>query len=166
MGVAEVAGWINEWPLSLAIREGDWSFPLIESIHVISFSAVVGSISAVDLRLLGVTARKISIRRYCAEILPITWVAFACAAISGSLLFISRAPAYVANFYFLVKLSLLAVAGINMLVFHVFTWKKVDRWDVDVLPSTEARMAGGLSLLLWLCIIFFGRRVGFTLTRG
>jgi hypothetical protein len=166
MTVVEIARWITEWPLAVAIREGDWSFPLIESLHVLSFTAVVGSISAVDLRLLGVRSRKLSIRRYCAEILPITWVAFACAAISGSLLFISRAPAYVANISFLLKLSLLAAAGINMLVFHVFTWKKEDRWDVDVLPSTAARMAGGLSLVLWLCVIFFGRRVGFTLSRG
>jgi hypothetical protein len=55
------------------------------------------------------------------------------------------------------------LAGVNMLVFHFVTYKDVQRWDTsDVIPSS-ARMAGGLSLLLWTLVIFFGRWVGFTL---
>src|SRR6201995_1191835 len=115
MSVTELASVIGHWPLSLAIAEGAWSFPLIECVHVLAFTIVVGSIAALDLRLLGGTARGIPVSRYSAEILPITWIAFVIAAIAGSLLFISRAESYVANTAFRIKLLLLVAAGLNML---------------------------------------------------
>jgi hypothetical protein len=163
MSVTELASVIGHWPLSLAIAEGDWAFPLIECVHVLAFTIVVGSIAALDLRLLGVTARGVPVSRYSAEILPITWIAFGVAAIAGSLLFISRAETYVVNIAFRVKLLLLVAAGVNMLVFHTMSRKTIRQWDADPVPPPAVRLAGALSLLIWSAVILFGRWVGFTL---
>jgi hypothetical protein len=136
-------------------------------MHVLAITTVVGSVAAIDLRLLGIKALNISVRRYCEEILPITWVAFALAVTTGSLLFISSPLRYVMNVSFQMKMALMVAAGINMLIFHRLTWQTIERWDAaPALPSPAARIAGGLSLLLWAMIIFFGRHVGFTLAHG
>jgi hypothetical protein len=45
------------------IRENDVLFPLIESLHVVSICLVVGSIFAVDLRLLGLASTDRSVSR-------------------------------------------------------------------------------------------------------
>ena len=61
------------------IRENDVLFPLIESVHVVSICLVVGSILAIDLRLLGLASIRQSVSRVTNGILPLTWCAFAVA---------------------------------------------------------------------------------------
>ena len=71
------------------IRENVYLFPSIESVHVLAICLVVGSILAVDLRLLGVAYTGQPVSRITTGILPLTWCAFSVALASGSLLFIS-----------------------------------------------------------------------------
>ena len=103
------------------IRENDVLFPLIESLHVVSICLVVGSIFAVDLRLLGLASTDRSVSRVTNGILPLTWTAFAVAVASGSLLFISNATKYLGNDYFDAKILLICAAGLNMAMFHALS---------------------------------------------
>ena len=49
---------LKESPFATALREGEYYFPWTESVHVLSITIVVGVISIVDLRLMGVIAHK------------------------------------------------------------------------------------------------------------
>jgi hypothetical protein len=97
------------------------------------------------------------------EILPLTWGAFAVAAIAGGLLFSSKAVDYAHNFFFQGKMILLALAGVNMAVFHAFTGHDTTRWNDAATPPLSARIAGSTSLILWVTVVAFGRWIGFTL---
>jgi hypothetical protein len=97
------------------------------------------------------------------NVLWCTWIAFSIAAVSGSLMFAAKAVAYSGNFYFQVKLVLLALAGLNMASFHLLSGRKMGEWGADVTPPLAARAAGGLSLLIWIGVAGFGRWIGFTL---
>ena len=145
------------------IRENDVLFPLIESMHVLSICLVVGSIFVVDLRLLGLASVNRPVSRVTGGILPLTWSAFAVAVISGSLLFISNATKYLENGYFVAKLLLICVAGLNMAIFHGISAKDQPRWDKKTAPPLPARLAGGLSILLWISVVTSGRWIGFTM---
>ncbi len=149
-----------------AIREDDLLFPLIETVHVLAISLVVGSISIVDLRLLGLASVTRPAGALTRSVLPITWMAFAFAVTSGALLFVSHASQYLANKFFLAKLAIIVAAGLNMALFHAITAKGLDRWDMDPLPPAAARAAGALSLLLWIFAIACGRWIGFTMPPG
>lgn len=138
-------------------------FPWIESIHVLAITFVVGSIAMVDLRLLGWAGRGDSIARMSREIVPWTIGAFGVAAVTGCLLFSSSAVRYWANGYFRAKLVLLLIAGLNMLIFHFVTGRGQASWPADGPAPRAARISGGISLAVWIVIIFFGRWVGFTL---
>jgi len=140
----------------------DWLFPNIETIHVIAVATLFGSIAMVDLRLVGVVGRRSSVSDLAAEYLPITWTAFGVAVIAGSMMFISRAQTYFHNPQFEMKFVCMGLAGLNMLVFHLGAYRYVGRWDRQLPPPWTARVAGGLSLLLWIGVIFFGRWTGFT----
>ena len=148
------------------IRENDNLFPLIESIHVLAISLVVGSIVAVDLRLLGLAWTTRPASRVTNGILPLTWCAFALAALSGGLLLISNATKYLANGYFVAKLMMIAIAGANMMAFHFLGARDQALWDNDAQPPLKARFAGGLSILLWLAVVTCGRWTGFTMKIG
>jgi len=77
--------------IATAIRENDFLFPWVESVHVLAITLVVGSIAIIDLRLLGLASLDRALTRLTANVLPCTWTAFAVAAISGALLFASNA---------------------------------------------------------------------------
>jgi hypothetical protein len=58
---------------------------------------------------------------------------------------------------FLVKTGLLALAGLNALVFDRGVYPNVAAWDTaEILPG-KAKFAGAASLALWFSIIFCGR---------
>jgi hypothetical protein len=147
------------------IRENDFAFPCIESVHVLAITLVVGSIAVVDLRLLGWASRDRPVSRLSADVLPVTWVAFGTAALSGSLMFCSNAPKYLDNAYFRGKLVLLALAGLNMLVFQFVVRRDLPSWDAAA-PPRAARLAAALSLVLWTLVVAAGRWIGFTMLAG
>jgi hypothetical protein len=156
-------GYFEDSGLADSIRENDLLFPLIESIHVLSICLVVGSIFVVDLRLLGLASIRRPVGRVISGVLPLTWGAFAFAVASGSLLFISNATKYLANGYFVAKLLLILAAGLNMAIFHAISAKDLPRWENEPAPPLRARLAGGLSILLWVAVVACGRWIGFTM---
>jgi hypothetical protein len=154
---------LEQTSFATAIREGSLLFPWIESVHVLAIVTVVGSISIIDMRLLGVPAHKLGVRRLVREILPITWIAFAIAATTGFLLFSSAAVKYAGIWTFEVKMLVIALAGLNMLFFHFVTFRSVHLWDELMDTPFAAKVAGGSSLLLWVSVVVLGRWTGFLL---
>ncbi|MBO9575350.1 MAG: hypothetical protein J7494_06420 [Sphingobium sp.] len=145
------------------IASSEWGFPLIETCHVIALVTVFGSIAFMDLRMLGLVSRNSAVTAVSRETLPFTWGAFLIAAITGSLLFVSKASSYMVNPWFLAKMCMIAIAGMNMILFHFITWKSIKDWDTATIIPTSVKIAGGLSLSFWLIIVFCGRMIGFTL---
>jgi len=158
MSLEDFAFRLSETSLSIALTDSEWAFPAIESAHVIALTLVVGSIAVVDLRLLGLAARDRDASQLIASILPVTWVAFGFALVTGSLLFVANPISYSANSFFLVKLGLLGLAGLNMALFHVFGSKQLKREG-----ALAPRISGAASLSLWIAIVAAGRWIGFTL---
>lgn len=161
--LADLIALLRDNPLADAIREGDTLFPVIESVHVIAITLVVGSIVVLDLRLLGIASLDRPVGRLSRSILPVTWGAFATALASGSLLFIANLTKYLANGWFVGKMALMALAGLNMIVFHAVTARDLPKWERDRSPPLRARLAGLVSILLWIAIVTCGRMIGFTL---
>jgi hypothetical protein len=159
----DLIGYFENSALADNIRENDLLFPLIESIHVIAICLVVGSILFVDLRLLGLAAVHRSVSRVTRGILPLTWCAFAVAVGSGGLLFISNATKYLGNGYFVAKLLLIGAAGVNMAIFHMLSAKDMPQWEPKARLPVSARLAGGLSILIWIAVVACGRWIGFTM---
>jgi len=103
------------------------------------------------------------VTRVTSGILPFTWSAFAVAAASGTLLFISNATKYLGNGYFVAKIFLICAAGLNMAIFHGISGRDLPRWENETVLPLPARLAGGLSILLWISVVTCGRWIGFTM---
>lgn len=149
--------------LGIGIAESLWAFPTIETLHVIALVTVFGTILVMDLRLLGLASTKMPVTAVSSDTLKWTWIGFVAAAITGTLLFVSKASTYMVNPYFLTKMGLLAAAGLNMLIFHFVTYKTVNEWDTSSIMPSGAKLAGILSIIFWVVIVFCGRAIGFTL---
>lgn len=154
--------WLEATPLGVFIAQSPWAFPTVESIHVFALVVVVGTIAIVDLRLLGIASLNRAVSAVSDDVLAITWTFFVLAAVTGGLMFSSKATHYLDNGPFRIKMLLLALAGANMLAFHVIPWKTVAAWDVEAPTPPAARVGGTLSLMFWIGVVACGRWIAFT----
>jgi uncharacterized protein DUF6644 len=166
MNISDFLGSVEHSNLATTIRNSLYLFPLIESFHVIGLSMVFGTIAIVDLRLLGIASTRRPFTRIASDVLKWTWAAFALTATTGLLMFTTNAGVYYHNFFFRSKMALLALAGINMLVFELTAGRSVERWDKNKSAPLAGKTVAALSLLFWITIIFFGRWIGFTTSRA
>ena len=150
---------LENLPVAVYIGES-WWFPLLESIHVLTATFVVGSILMVDLRLMGWAAVKYPIGRITSEVVPWTLGACALSVLVGFAIFSARAGHYAENVAFQVKMALLLLAGLNMAVFHLVTSRRIAEWDTPDATTTSARVAGASSMLLWAGVMLAGRWIG------
>jgi len=154
---------LEHTPLAVTIAQSAWAFPIIETVHVIALTLTIGTVLILDLRLLGLASLRQPYAAVRREVQPWTWAAFGVAAVSGSLMFISQASEYFENTAFRIKLGLLALAGLNMLTFELIIRRRAAAFEKG---STRwpGRIAALLSLAFWISIVFFGRRIGFTMS--
>jgi hypothetical protein len=166
MGVSELLAALEASRPAAGIRNSLYLFPLIESSHVIGLTMVFGTIAILDLRLLGIASTRRPFTRMASDILKWTWAAFAVTATTGGLMFITNAAVYYHNFFFRSKMALLALAGINMLMFELTAARSIHRWDKERSAPLAGRAVAAVSLVIWISIIFVGRWIGFTTTRA
>ena len=149
--------------VATTIRNSSYLFPTLEAVHVMALGLMLGTITVVDLRLLGLASKQRSAGRVSSEVLKWTWAAFTVVALSGFTMFMTNARVYAHNTAFLIKLTLLVAAGINMAVFHLTAERTIGRWDREAAPPI-GKATAALSLVLWIAVVFAGRVVGFTTT--
>ena len=147
---------VAEW-----MRNTNPAMQVVESTHVLAAVLVLGTVLIADLRLLGITDSQRAFMRIGHETLPLTWVAFAVAVVTGSLMFTTSAHTYFGNAAFQLKALALLAAGLNMLLFQLLTARGIGAWDSSK-PPRAARIAGVVSLLLWAAVVLLGRWIGFT----
>ena len=76
---------------------------------------------------------------------PWAWTGFALQVVTGFLLFSSEATRCYGNHAFEIKMTLILLAGLNMLVFHTTTYKRVAHWDSDPVVATRSEVSLGCS---------------------
>jgi len=166
MDIARFLALLESSSLATAIRDSLYLFPLIESLHVLGLTLVFGTMVIIDLRLLGMASIRRPFTLLTSDILKWTWAAFVWTATTGTLMFITNANVYYHNFFFRTKMVLLALAGINVLIFELTSGRTVHRWHKDAAAPPAGRTAAIVSLLLWITIIFMGRWIGFTTSQS
>lgn len=147
--------WISGTWLSAAMNDSAWAFPIAEAAHFFGLCLLIGSIGIIDLRLLGF-ARSFSLRAV-HQLLPLVWIGFAINLITGILFIFSSPDFYYTNMAFRVKIVLLLFAGINALWYQLTVHKEIGSWPESGSASPRAKVIAGLSLGLWISVIFFGR---------
>jgi len=159
----DLANWLAATGLSQFLAGNALAFPVLELIHVLAISLVLGTIFIFDLRLIGWSWRTWPAANLLETLRPFAVAGFIGAVFSGALLFASQPVSYVNNLPFRIKLVLLGLAGINLVLFHGGLARSAERWDAAVAIPLPARASALVSLLLWIAILLAGRFIGFFL---
>ena len=159
------SGWLErlaESTLARGIRESLWAYPALEILHILGFVVLVGAAVLFDLRLLGVSRGSIRVSELARHLLPWSRGSLLLVVPTGFLLFATQPVALARNSVFRTKLVLIALAGVNALVFRVGAFRGVDGWDRGTAAPARARAAAVLSLLIWTAVISCGRLLAYT----
>jgi len=149
---------LQESALGHAMRSSPALYPAVEILHIIGFVVMVGSILALDLRLLGL-ARAIPIQPMAQMLLPMSRFGFLLAISMGFLLFSADASHVVRNPAFQSKLVLIAAALVTVVIAHLGPWRRMAQWGAEA--PAGARVTALLSLLLWLGVVCAGRLIAY-----
>lgn len=153
--------WLAQSSWSVRLHQSHYAYPLIESIHVWCMSVFFGLAMLFDLRLLGWTMRRVPVSEMSRRLLPWTVLAFALMVASGSLLLYAIPLRTYQNLFFRTKMLLLALAGLNVWIFNSKVYCRVGAWELARRPPRTARLAGGLSIVLWIGVIISGRMIAY-----
>jgi hypothetical protein len=138
-----------------------WGYPIVESVHVLTLCLFLGLAVMLDLRLLGATMLRTPVSEVLGRLLPWTIAGFVVMVMTGALLFYAIPVKTYLNIFFRFKVAFLLLAGANVAVFHRTVSRSMGEWDLDPVPPFRARLAGGLSLVLWAGIVVAGRMIAY-----
>jgi hypothetical protein len=153
-------GGLEASALGQAMRQWLYLYPIVETVHIAGLGLLFGSIAVLDLRLLGLS-RSISVRNLSKHVLPWTAGSFVLIVPSGFAMFTAHASEFISSPVFALKMGLILAAGVNAAAFHAGIYRTASAWDVDVAPPAAARVAGAVSLLIWLSVIACGRLLAY-----
>src|SRR3989441_10594067 len=89
--VPAIIEWMQNSALGTGIRESVWTFPVVETTHVLSLAVSVGLLIWFDLRLLGWGMKHQPISRIHKQIMPYVVAGFFIEVVTGFLLFWAEA---------------------------------------------------------------------------
>lgn len=152
--------WIETTGFASAMREWLWLYPIIEVLHILGFTMLVGGAALFDLRLLGIS-RFISVAALATHLLPWARRSLLVIVPTGAMMFAAHATEMAANPAFQLKLLLLFVAGLNAAIFHAGIFRTVAVWDLQAAIPAAAKVSAVLSLCLWTGVITCGRLLAY-----
>ncbi len=155
--------WLGSTAASQFIQKIFWIIPTVQIVHILAISVVVASMAMFDLRLLGIAGTRNSIAALARRFLPWLWGALVVLLLSGSILIVGEPQRSLDNAVFQLKMAMVAAAIIVTLSFQVLLKKDLASGASDLKPGhfLAAKLTGGFSLLLWLCIIAAGRLIAY-----
>jgi len=154
--MAELLAGIEQFALVRGLKASFVAYPIVNALHIMSVGALLTSVLLLDLRIVGAFG---SVPRapFVALLRRVALVAFLGALVTGLLLFSVRAREYAAMPVFLIKMTLVLLAGANFLAFL-----RISRTASDEAPAGVSVTAlAVLSLVLWISVLFAGRFIGF-----
>ncbi len=129
-----------------------WLYPMLESLHVLGIALLVGALVVLELRVWGL-GKAIPVQPLAQLALPVSLAGFGLAVLTGLTMFISQPGELLANRFFVVKVSLVMLAGLNAASFHA-------RGGLTALDRI-ARVQTLVSLGLWGAVIICGRWIAY-----
>jgi hypothetical protein len=148
--------WFDATLISQIIRNSTYIFPVVEVLHLFGLTLLLGTVTVVDMRILGFGMRRQSISDLSSALAPWSVGAALLTIVTGILLFLSEAMKCYANAAFPYKMWFL-LGGI---ILYFVTQRRI--------TSPTSRMSLGmmkliavLSMILWYGVAIAGRAIAF-----
>lgn len=139
----EQTGWVK------TLGSTGWMYASVSVIHYLTMFWFIGSMAVVDLRVMGVAARKRSLPELAGQVYPWAWTGCVLAILSGFLMFATDAGDWAPDPVFHVKVLMIVLSVAGAILVQVF----VPKWAAAPEIPAWARIVAAIALLLWIATI-------------
>lgn len=153
--------WLAATPVSQTIQSVSWIVPAVQTVHILCVAAVMVSVLIIDLRLLGVAARGLTIDATLRRFLPGLWWPLPVLLVTGATLIVAEPERALENPVFILKMTLLLAGSLLTLGCHWVLRHRPGFWDRSAHRRGLAQLTATVSLLIWVGIVFAGRWIAY-----
>jgi hypothetical protein len=132
-----------------------WTFPTLEALHFVGLCLLMGALLIMDLRLIGF--QRIIPLSAVHSLMPVAIIGFALNLVTGVGFLFGDPRMYFLNGAFQVKLALIALAGLNFLIYFVKVEPLLANASSTTTMPNVAKTIGATSLVLWFGVLILGR---------
>jgi hypothetical protein len=147
---------VGEWPISKAIGESLWIYPVIQAFHLVFLAILVGAILIVDLRLLGRGMTRQPAAVIARDAWPWFLIGIVGMVLTGVPQLMQNASREYYSEFFWQKMYFLAAA----LLFTVTVRRKVSIAADGTVAPILSKVVAVVSLVLWGGVVVSGRLIG------
>jgi uncharacterized protein DUF6644 len=141
-------------PATNPLNNNEWSFPLLEIIHILGFALSIGTIAVVDVCMLGLGLKNQSPAQLYRDTAPWTLAGLVVMLTTGPAIYSSDPRMYNLNMSFRFKIVALLVA----ILYHYTVHRKAALASAS---GGTAKLVSGLSLALWVSVVAGGLFIAF-----
>jgi hypothetical protein len=158
MSILQLCEWIGNTSSSIGIRESIWTYPIIESVHVLGLTLFLGLLLLWDTRLLGFVLRRVPVSAL--------WRHVAMDTLRRVIILHQRHAAawsdpvkFYGNIFFRIKVVALCSPRQRCRVSPGIE-RRLVQWDTASTPRA-AKIAGATSIALWAMVVVVGRLIAY-----
>ena len=151
---------IQQTSFADGLRTSTWIYPITLTLHSVGLALLVGVLVVIDLRIIGLVRSLplLPLKR----LMLLVWIAFVVNATTGVMLFTTDAMKFYYSTAFRFKLSSIAVGIVLAMLMTSSVLKVADKFDrAEAAIPVSAKLLAGLSILMWLSAIAFGRYMAY-----
>jgi len=155
MTLLEFYTWCEKTPLGVWLQTSTYPFPIIEAIHLMCLTLMLGTMWTVNLRVLGFVLKGRPLAEVVEGVKPWMRGGYVATFVTGIMLFMSEALKLSANAAWLPKMAVLVGAMVLQYALSAFMVKG-GRGETGL-----AKALAAVSVLLWLATGFAARWIAF-----
>lgn len=159
--LSEFSNWLGTSAGSQALIGSFYLWNWVESTHVITLMVSIGMLFIIDLRMIGWAMTSVPASTIAERLNIPMLIGFAIMIITGLILYYANAIHETHSIWFRFKMVLLFAAAVNAFLFHRAMKKSIRTWGNDALPPKRIRVGAGVSLCLWIMVVFMGRLMAY-----
>jgi hypothetical protein len=148
--------WFDGSTVGVWIRASTYAFAVLECFHLLGMVCLLGSMIAIDLRVLGFGLTRQPAAKVAAALTPVTLVGLGTMIVTGLLLFSSEALKCYDNAAFPWKMA----CFFSGLIIFVTLHRGITKLD-DARIGVGSKAVAALSLVLWFGVAVAGRAIAF-----
>jgi hypothetical protein len=137
--------WMNDLPVSKAIGESIWIFPVVQAVHLLFLALFAGALLIVDLRLLGLGLKAQSVAKIARDARPWLIVGLLGLVVTGTPQLMQNAMREYYSDFFWMKMYMLPIA----LIYTFTIRQKVTMAENPHVGPLWSWVVGFVSILLW-----------------
>lgn len=151
--------WLESTAIAVWMRDSLWAYPFVLTFHAIGMALLVGTMTVIALRVLGVWRFSIAPLQ---KFFLVAWTGFSINAVSGVFLFLTAPSAFAGATHFFfsptfrIKMLVIVLGGITVWLLQArLSRDGIDWLDGDAPQGAKALAA--LSIVFWFGAIMAGR---------